>query len=512
MLGCDAVSHHAAFRLLAFSMLCVAVLPRLADRGMFLDGVTYAAISRNLAEGSGTLWHPHYTKTVYPDFHEQPPLGMGLQALLFAVMGDHVGTERLYSFLVGALSMGLVVWIWRVARRDEGLRENGWMPAVLWITAPVVSWSIVNNMLESTQSMFTLLAVGSAIGALGTAGRPSLAWAALSGSAVTAALLTKGPVGLFPLATPWAYWTARASTGLFAKRPAPVARLRRVGLVSAIQVGVTCVTLLAVLSYGPARTGLQSYLDQQLRPTIAGARETSATRLRFARKLAQDLLPMTALTALVLYLARRRLTASPPENWQWAGTFLLLGIAASVPLAVSPKQSGHYVVPSMPLFALAFASMIGGAWAGIAPVSVRARRRMLWAAALLIGGSAAVLAARWGTAGRDAQRLNDLERVFEVVPRGTTLGLCSASMSDWGLHAYAQRLWRASLDGGAAPHRWALAPHAYGCAAPDGCEAVALDTTTMALYDCAPPETRMPSGGRSGAPRRSAIARGSPGR
>jgi hypothetical protein len=277
-------------------------------------------------------------------------------------------------------------------------------------------------------------------------------------------------------------------------------------------VGVTCVALLAVLSYGPARTGLQAYLDQQLRPTIAGARETSATRLRFARKLAQDLLPMAALTAIVLYLARRRLTASRPADWQWAVTFLLLGVAASVPLAVSPKQSGHYVVPSMPLFALGFASMIGAASAGIVPGSVRARRRVLWAAALLVAGSAAVLAARWGTAGRDAQRLTDLERVFEVVPPGTTLRLCSASMSDWGLHAYAQRLWRASLDGGAAPHRWALAPHAHGCAAPDGCQAVPLDTATMALYDCAPPETGMSSGGRSGVARRSAIARGSPGR
>ena len=57
--------------------ICVAaLLPRLAHRGMFLDGVTYASIARNLAEGRGRFWAPHYTATIYPAFHEHPPLGV----------------------------------------------------------------------------------------------------------------------------------------------------------------------------------------------------------------------------------------------------------------------------------------------------------------------------------------------------------------------------------------------------------------------------------------------------
>lgn len=46
---------------------------------MFVDGVTYAAIARNLAQGNGSFWSPFYTATLYPQFFEHPPLGFALQ-------------------------------------------------------------------------------------------------------------------------------------------------------------------------------------------------------------------------------------------------------------------------------------------------------------------------------------------------------------------------------------------------------------------------------------------------
>ena len=71
------------FRLLTLAALAAALVPRLAQRGMFVDGVTYAAIARNLAEGRGTFWSPHYTATLYSIFHEHPPLGLWLESLWF---------------------------------------------------------------------------------------------------------------------------------------------------------------------------------------------------------------------------------------------------------------------------------------------------------------------------------------------------------------------------------------------------------------------------------------------
>jgi hypothetical protein len=64
-----------SFRILTAAALAAAILPRLAQRGMFVDGVTYASIARNLSQGRGSFWSPFYTATIYPQFHEHPPFG-----------------------------------------------------------------------------------------------------------------------------------------------------------------------------------------------------------------------------------------------------------------------------------------------------------------------------------------------------------------------------------------------------------------------------------------------------
>src|SRR5213592_3115017 len=101
------------FRILTLAALAAAFVPRLADRGMFVDGVTYAAIARNLAEGRGSFWQPFYTATVYPAFHEQPPLGMWLESLWFRALGDRPYVERLYAACTAAATAVLIAAIWR---------------------------------------------------------------------------------------------------------------------------------------------------------------------------------------------------------------------------------------------------------------------------------------------------------------------------------------------------------------------------------------------------------------
>jgi hypothetical protein len=63
-------------------------VPPLIQDDMFLDGVTYAAISKNLAHGYGTFWMPHYTQTKDAVFHGHPPLVFGIQSFFFRVLGD----------------------------------------------------------------------------------------------------------------------------------------------------------------------------------------------------------------------------------------------------------------------------------------------------------------------------------------------------------------------------------------------------------------------------------------
>ena len=102
-----------SFRILTLAVFAAATVPRLAQRGMFVDGVTYASIARNLSEGRGSFWSPSYTASIYPQFHEHPPFGFWLQSLWFRVLGDHLFVERAYSLTAAVGTALLIALIWR---------------------------------------------------------------------------------------------------------------------------------------------------------------------------------------------------------------------------------------------------------------------------------------------------------------------------------------------------------------------------------------------------------------
>ena len=85
--------------LLALAVYCLLVLPRMLTHGMFVDGLTYASIARNMAENYGSFWRPYYTATVYPTFYEHPPLGFWLQSWMYRLCGDVVYLEAWWGFV-----------------------------------------------------------------------------------------------------------------------------------------------------------------------------------------------------------------------------------------------------------------------------------------------------------------------------------------------------------------------------------------------------------------------------
>jgi len=273
-----------SFRMLTAAALAAAILPRLAQRGMFVDGVTYASIARNLSEGRGSFWSPSYTATIYPQFHEHPPFGFWLQSLWFRVLGDHLFVERAYSLAAAIGTALLIASIWRRLNRATATgpgpdvaegparAESGrwpvasgfeWLPILFWIVVPVVSWAIVGNLLEVSLSLLTTAAVAAALEA-GGAARPaaSLAWGVCSGMFVVAGALTKGPVGLFPLAAPVMFWSISGS--------------RRAWESLGGQWCTVIVCTIALCSFEAPAASLTQYFDQQVLASLGGRRETSA--------------------------------------------------------------------------------------------------------------------------------------------------------------------------------------------------------------------------------------------
>ena len=149
-------SNNTPFWLLLIGIVLILLSNSLLTEGMFLDGVTYACISRNMTIGLGSFWNPHYTQTIGNVFHSHPPLAFGLEALLFKVFGDHWWVEKLYSALTFLVSGILIAAIWK---RTTNRPRMAWLPLLFWSVMPIVSWIAINNMLENTMTVFVLLSV-----------------------------------------------------------------------------------------------------------------------------------------------------------------------------------------------------------------------------------------------------------------------------------------------------------------------------------------------------------------
>ncbi|MGQ3014586.1 MAG: hypothetical protein ACT6QS_12830, partial [Flavobacteriales bacterium] len=57
------------------------LLPFLVTEGLFLDGLVYATVARNMAQGSGTFFIPLFEANMHVPFFEHPPLVFWLESL-----------------------------------------------------------------------------------------------------------------------------------------------------------------------------------------------------------------------------------------------------------------------------------------------------------------------------------------------------------------------------------------------------------------------------------------------
>lgn len=459
------------FRFVVGALLVFLTVPRMAQPGMFGDGLVYAVISRNLAIGVGSLWAPTYSQTTWVQFFDHPPLGFALQAVFFWLLGDHLFVERLYSFVAFGLHALVLMAIWRRLQP----REYDWLPLLFWILPSIVTWGAINNMLENTQALLTsaavLLLVGGRPGA-GTGastGPPTnaLLRGAAGGLTIAAAFLTKGPVGLFPLAVP----------ALLLLMPKP-RRPARIGPMTLGMIAALCACGLALAAYEPSRHALTRYVETQVAPSILGLREINEDRFPVFRHVFVGIAArMAALLALIRVagsVRRRRLarggapvSAGPPAIGgrdagvgfasaarSGPGLFLLvLAFGASVPITFSPKLAGHYFVPSVAMFALAFASFALGPVAALTTTRTdtgrRLSRRVLPAlGVVLLAASVLVPLLHGPLSQRDAALMHDLRAIGAAMPEGTTIGSCDNPRAayDWCLHSYVQRWYRVSLD------------------------------------------------------------------
>jgi 4-amino-4-deoxy-L-arabinose transferase-like glycosyltransferase len=412
---------------------------RLMLIGMFVDGLWYATMAHNMAQGIGSAWRPYFSATCDPVFFGHPPLVIILESVFFRVFGSGFWVEKLYCAVVALGTLALMRYVWRLffLKKRPDLAALWPIALVVWLLDEDVMLSYSGNMLECTLGLFALGAVaallrwgasplGIGLGAVGT----------------VAAFLSKGPVGLFPLAFFGVEWLVERQ--FFSQKIKATLAL----------VVATAALLAPFFLIEPARSNLLGYWDVQVRAALMGESTLNVAphRLYVVQRLLETHGVWLGLAVGVGFLGVKKRGFALRDTARTAFFFGVgMGAVALLPIVVSPKQAAHYVVPSLPYFALA----LGVFWAEVWLFFSKNKKIPRWVRpALLVANALAlvwVLSHRGQVRQQDRVVLTDLEAIMQVVPRHSTQAFRSEGHA-FDVHGFFQRRYFVALDWGNFDH------------------------------------------------------------
>ena len=420
------------FYLFAAGVFLIIVYQDLFSNGMFLDGLIYSTVSKNLAGGIGTFWNPHFTATCLPEFHEHPPLAFGIQSLFYRLLGGSRFIDKFYSIVTVLIVGYIVIKIWKTLGY-----KHGWLPLFIWILTPTVFWASYNNLLENTLTIFISLSI---LFYLKNQENKNVFFILHSGFMLSLGFLTKGFVAFFPWTFPFLLWL--------------IIRQKSFGKMIIDSIGIFVFTLipllLLILLFPVVRLSLHKYIDNQVIESLRNA-VTVDSRFDIVKRLFSELAPAASLCILLLVWSRIRKypTILVKENSKKALVFVLLGLTGVLPIMLSMKQSGFYIIPAYPFFALGTGilmyPLIGSL---INKINYDSRGFLFfkWFGYGLFFGGIILSIYFSDHYSRDKDKIKDIYTILPEIPHGTIINITPDVYSDWSLHAYFGRFKNISLD------------------------------------------------------------------
>lgn len=401
--------------------------------GMFVDGVYYAVVAKNMAAGVGSFWQPQFSPTLHEVFHGHPPMAFALQSVFFRLFGDHMLVERCYSLLTILLTGGLTVLIWKQLTQSF---RNAWWPVLLYFSTGSLAWAAANNLLENTMSVFVCLAVYLY---LKRHEQGRLFWVILSGLALAFAVLTKGLVCLYIWTVPCFFW-------LFLRRQA----YSRMLLDSFLLFGSTVLPFLLLYGFIPdARTYMQFYFDQQIVTSISQV-QTVSTRFYILFEFVRIMSYPVAVVVFFVLLARtlKLKVEAGPKRARFFWFFGAITACGVLPIMISLKQGGFYILTVHPLFALGMALVFLPLIEALRDRLVRSQKqqkglKIIAFSMLLV--AATIAAIQKDRIGRDKELVLASRAIISKVGAGRQLGICPEMFGMWSLHGYLARYGNVSL-------------------------------------------------------------------
>ncbi len=431
-----------AFGLLAAFYICYMFLPRVVPQGMFVDGVLYASISRNLAEGRGTWWLPYFSIAYWIEgiprnyYYENPPLLFWMQSVFFRVFGDHWWVEKLYATVLLLFNCFLITRIWKtVLKSINGEHSLPWLPVLFFYLIPIVFWGSAYNLIDSQLLTFCLLATWALVSGLINQSERALQYL-LAVCFIFLGILTKGPVAVYPVALPFLYFMVFDRTKWW------TGMIHSLILFSSVLLMFTLLLLLnpAALNF------FKEYWNQRLSFAIMGGRSEGVRhglgRLYVLWILLREnsILISLCLVAIILsYVKRIPIVSSRPEK-KWALVFLFLAFAGTAPLALSTRQAGMYLIPSLVMFAIA-AALFQYDFVKYLLLKISPRTAIFISTLMILGIISVSIYALtiFGKPSRDEGLLEDIHAIKPMIPKSNTIALADASVCSSSYNIYLQR-------------------------------------------------------------------------
>lgn len=425
--------HHYFFLFVTCFSLCI-ISDELFSDGMFMDGLLYADISRNMAESLGSFWQPHLTHTLFNEFYEHPPLALWLQSIFFNLFGDNIYVERFYSLLTYLIVGYLIVLIWSKLTRDN---KTGWIPLFLWLNTSGITWAAANNILENTMSIFVCLSV---LFYLNSLKKRRFLWLVLSGISLFLGLLTKGLLCLYIWGIPFIMWA------FIRKRS-----FQQMILDSVIIVTFTILPI-ALLFFGvpKAQNSILNYFNSQVIGSIQNIQTVDSRFAIIGEFIKSISIPLIfGLIIMIVFFLKKVKKSLFNENLREALMFLTIVLSGVIPIMISMKQRGFYILTVYPLFSIGLAYYL---YPLIKPVFDKLKTNQKGFKIFkgmtfgIILGSIGLSANQINRIGRDKDIILDSKAVIDIVGRNTTINICPEIHSIWSLHGYMSRYGNISLD------------------------------------------------------------------
>jgi 4-amino-4-deoxy-L-arabinose transferase-like glycosyltransferase len=327
--------------LIILLIMAVLISPYLFFESMFMDGLIYAGLSKNLSLNIGTFWKPHFSKTSFQNFYEHPPLALYLESIVFKICGYSKVLPKIYSISTFILVGILVTKIWKLLSQ-----KNSWIPLLVWLLIPIVRWATWNNLLENTMSIFTTLALLFYLTSKNN--RFHYLFMILSGLSISLAFLTKGFVSLFPLMCPFLYWIIYDRD-----------KIKPFVLDTLILI-LSCLAPIILLIYKiPSATNFFTiYFKNQVLKSINNI-TTVDSRFFIIKSLLMELITPFVLVGILLFINKNNnLKIKIKTTLKSSLFFFLLGSFGAFPIMISLKQSDFYIIATYPFFAISLALLI----------------------------------------------------------------------------------------------------------------------------------------------------------